>query len=93
MIRKTKLSFVEMQELRASHVRVSDKVFVLLADKDEVEARKNLVKEYARYSNVIFFSDGGVFLDGRNRRCAIGWLNTPPIENYKKRKNDELSCK
>ena len=78
MITKTKLSFAEMLELRATHVPVSEKVFILLASKDEIEKRHNLVNRYGYHSNITFFSDGTVFMDGRHSGGATGWVGTTP---------------
>ena len=78
MITKTKLSFAEMLELRATHVPVNEKVFLLLASKDEVEHRQKLVNRYGYYSNITFFSDGTVFMDGRRSGGATGWVGTTP---------------
>lgn len=78
MFRKSKLSFSEMLELRSSHVKLSENVFILLADKDEIQKRKDLVKRYGYYSNVTFFSDGSVFVDGRKNKGATGWVSTTP---------------
>ena len=80
---KSRLSFSEMQELRNSHVKVNEEVFVLLADKDEEKTRKELVKKYGYYSNITFFSDGSVFIDGRKNKSATGWISTvPPCSTY-----------
>ncbi|MBQ8299981.1 MAG: hypothetical protein IJX99_09070 [Clostridia bacterium] len=81
MITKTKLSFAEMLDLRATHVPVSEKVFMLLAAKDEVEHRQNLVDRYGYHSNITFFSDGTVFMDGRRSGGATGWVGTTPPLN------------
>ena len=81
MCQKSQLSFSEMIELRDSHVKVSEEVFILLADKDEVKKRKDLVKRYGYYSNVTFFSDGSVFVDGSKNGGATGWVATIPPRN------------
>lgn len=78
MFENSKLSFSEMLELRDSHVKVSEEVFILLADKDEVKKRKDLVKKYGYHSNVTFFSDGSVFVDGSKNGDATGWVSTIP---------------
>lgn len=74
MFTKTNLSSEEKLKLRSSHVKVSGDVFILLASKDEVKKRKALVKEYGRYSNITFYSDGSVFMDGRLSGGATGWI-------------------
>lgn len=74
MIKKTKLSASEILELRNSHVKVSEEVFIMLADKYELEKRKDLVKRYGYHSNITFFSDGSVFINGRKTKGATGWI-------------------
>ena len=83
MRKKTMLALYEMLELRDKHIKVSEKIFTLLSeDREEFEKRKSLVDKYGIYSNITFFSDGSVFLDGRNvKGCATGWIVSPPIRN------------
>ena len=81
MCKKSQLSFSEMLELRDSHIKVSEEVFIILADKDEVKKRKDLVKRYGYYTNVTIFSDGSVFIDGSKNNGATGWISTIPPRN------------
>lgn len=83
MAKKKMLSLCEMLELREKHIKVSNQIYMLLSEnREEVEKRKSLVDEYGGYSNVTFFSDGSVFLDGRNvKGCATGWIVSPPPWN------------
>lgn len=83
MAKKTMLALYEMLELREKHVKVSDQIYMLLSkDREEFGKRRSLVDEYGRYSNITFFSDGSVFLDGRNvKGCATGWIVPPPIRS------------
>lgn len=78
-IKQTRLSFREMVELRSRHIKVSEKIFILLAEKDEVERRKELVMKCGYSCNITFYSDGSIFQDGRKYGAATGWIySTPP---------------
>ena len=81
MAKKKMLSLYEMLELRDKHIKVSNQIFMLLSkDREEFEKRKSLVDEYGGYSNITFFSDGSVFIDGRNvKSCCTGWIVTTPL--------------
>lgn len=83
MAKKKTLSLYEMVELRNSHTKVSEEVFTLLSeDREEFEKRKSLVDEYGGYSNITFFSDGSVFIDGRNvKGCCTGWIVPTPLRD------------
>lgn len=81
MAKKKMLSLYEMLELRDKHIKVSNQIFMLLSkDREEFEKRKSLVDEYGGYSNITFFSDGSVFIDGRNvKSCCTGWIVPTPL--------------
>ncbi|MBO5180065.1 MAG: hypothetical protein J6B87_06965 [Clostridia bacterium] len=82
MAKKKMLSLYEMVKLRNSHIKVSENIFTLLSkDSEELEKRKSLVDKYGGYSNITFFSDGSVFIDGRNvKSCCTGWIKPPPVQ-------------
>ena len=44
--KKKQLCFGEMKELRLKHEKVSEEVFILLAEKNELSTRKELVDKY-----------------------------------------------
>ena len=75
---KKQLSFGEMKELRCKHEKVSEEVFILLSEKDELDTRKELVDKYGYHSNVTFYSDGSVFIFGR-RKGVNGWIGRAPL--------------
>lgn len=83
MAKKTMLSLYEMLELRNSHIKVSENIFILLSEnREELEKRKSLVDEYGGYSNITFFSDGSVFINGRNvKGCCTGWIVPTPLRD------------
>ena len=83
MAKKTMLALYEMLELKNSHIKVSERIFTLLSEnREEFEKRKSLVDEYGGYSNITFFSDGSVFIDGRNvKGCATGWIVPTPLHD------------
>ena len=83
MAKKKMLSLYEMLELRDKHIKVSNQIFMLLSkDREEFEKRKSLVDEYGGYSNITFFSDGSVFIDGRNvKGCCTGWIVPTPLHD------------
>lgn len=83
MAKKTMLALHEMLELKNSHIKVSERIFTLLSEnREEFEKRKSLVDEYGGYSNITFFSDGSVFIDGRNvKGCATGWIVPTPLHD------------
>ena len=73
------LSFGEMKVLRNKKVAVNEEVQLLLADCDELATRKQLVERYGYKSNVTFYSDGTIFVDGKGHGVT-GWVGvTPPV--------------
>ena len=73
------LSFGEMKVLRSKHEAVNEELYILLADCDELATRKELVERYGYKSNVTFYSDGTIFVDGKGRGVT-GWVGvTPPL--------------
>lgn len=71
------MSYGELRKLREQYVEVTDEVFVLLSNTNEFEVRKEWAERYGSYSNVKFFSDGSVFIDGRHGRGVTGWIKAP----------------
>lgn len=77
MMDSINLTFAQMVALKQSHVQVSQHVFMLLADKNEVEHRTSLLEHYGGYRNLILFSDGSAFLgDKQISKESICWVST-----------------
>lgn len=75
--KKSNLTYGEMKELRKKHEKVSTEVFIQLSETEkELIFRKELVKQYGRYCNVTFFSDGSVHMKSTGKGAA-GWILTP----------------
>jgi len=77
MMDSINLTFAQMVALKQSHVQVSQHVFMLLADKNEVEHRASLLECYGGYRNLTLFSDGSAFLgDEQISKESICWVST-----------------
>ena len=83
MAKKTMLALYEMLELKNRHIKVSERIFMLLSEnREEFEKRKSLVDKYGGYSNITFFSDGSVFINGHNvKGCCTGWIVPTPLHD------------